>query len=614
MLVAVEPPLKKQKTSLVDRKATETKTSEKHPPRKRQRDNITTIKAVTSYFKSELKSALSNFDNLASLEENHESMVVTVRVKESLTVKSSSLIVQACEKVAGVTVEDDSRQPLQLSLHLPDQMSSMEISYGESVSTTLPSSSSNWNEGLSSSTPASTTLSSSNVCEAPSSPSDMSTVPVVSVSNDELLFARAVLSLCDEQAPITVQFRPRKFIQGKCVTSALAFLSVLQEHHFSWYFHPSQVIEKLSESNIGESVPSPIDDTIDTTLEQVRRVLLPVTVHLHSSHHKNISRSKTQQGIVKKKEEDLTPQELETRRESKVKTAAKSASLGCLHSAEGLVEVLKAMFRVTQWNRSVDHASTQVKLPFRQRMVDNRTTFGDMYMHYAFDSPPGSDVVVGDTKSCSQRSEPPGAQSESKALSTSPQLKNPPRRSSRRRTKPQSLAPSPTVSAVDLKSHVPSTVNYLVTTDCNSVINLRKGALKAHDTRESKGRSSSPIDVSLWEVVNVGGLQMSGLPMSIFRTQTSLSRVPLTTDRSSLRLMTNGPRDVVSGLDVKKIVDVTTLGQLGQSQRTVDITGISYKFASSAKRQRIRFKSKGIQINLRPSEPRSSSSTKVSGG
>ena len=186
------------------------------------------------------------------LEELESCREVKVGVaSESLTMQSSMLIVQSCEKVAGVHVHRPiGGNALQLYIQMPDTLERTVVSYGDRGTTVVAA------------TPS--VSPSSSVCVDPVSPvlssCDVPTPLVGSVSSDELLFIRAVLSLCHEDTPITVQFRSRKFLQKECSNGALSFLAFLQEHRFKWFFQPDRVTENITKvTNVGGTVRSCVE-------------------------------------------------------------------------------------------------------------------------------------------------------------------------------------------------------------------------------------------------------------------------------------------------------------------------------------------------------------------
>jgi hypothetical protein len=561
-----------------------------------------------------LKDVKKHFEKLTSVarerttfgtEEHESSREVTVSVtSETLTTQSSLLIVQSCEKVAGVNVHSPiGGNVLQLSIQMPDASIPTVISYGDRGTT---------NVAPTPSVSSSLSVCADSVSPVPSS-CDVPTPPVGTVSSDELLFLRAVLSLCHEEVPITVQFRSRKFVQKECSNGALSFLSFLQDHRFKWFFHPDQVTEKITKvTDDGGTVRSFVEDACDTVLTSVRKVLLPVTVHLHPSHICDTSRSENQQTISRKKQENWTPQELKVRAVRQKESDTKSASLGCLHSAVHLVDRLNSMYRTLCWNRTPEHAAPGGRAPtFQCRKNENRTTVCDVFVHHPLTSQDVTKAAaVGsfseDSSSCSVSPQPTDTLPSSSLSLLSPSLSSS-SSSSALSSSPQQPSPwaIPPVCLSEVKDKV-----YLTTQSCTSVVTKRKGALQAHDTRVGKGRTSSPIDSSLWEGPS-GELQMSGLPVSMFRSQKSLSRVPLTVDHKTLRLVTSDRRDVVTRKDLKLNPNAVTLGQLGGSQRSTVITGISYKFVTDVRRRNLWFKGKGHYLNLRPSQPSSSTEATV---
>ena len=252
-------------------------------------------------------------------------------LSENLVSQSSSLIVRACEKVAGVGASSAlEKKAMKLSVvgTLADQPCAEHVlHYGGSAYMAPPPSSSS-SSASSVPTPS---------AAATDSSASSATPVAVPVSSDELLFVRATLSLCND-TPITAQFRSRQFLQAERAKSALALLSFLQEHRVNWHIHPAEVSERLEKrtdvAGIGtDPIPSPVEEDADAVVNQVRTVLLPVSVDIHPSHVGAVARSLAQTKHRTKVQQNYTPQEIAQHQESKQKKDAQAASLGCVHSA-----------------------------------------------------------------------------------------------------------------------------------------------------------------------------------------------------------------------------------------------------------------------------------------
>ena len=268
--------------------------------------------------------------------------------------------------------------------------------------------------------------------------------------------------------------------------------------------------------------------------------------------------------------------------------------------------MLKAMFCTQRWNRNSQDAACEHKdvATFEKRQTAQRTTFADVYRHHAFACLSGSGhSATSGISALAPHSNPTTSSPTSSAAAAV----------ATGSTGATSLSsPSPTSS---VPSVVPNQalkdIPRLKAKDCEFVLDKRASSLKGHDTRERKGRTSSPIHPGSWAGCH-GGLVIAGLTLAMFRGNHASTRVPLQVRHKGLRLVTSDDQRVVASKDWKQDEKELTLGQLSKIQRNVTVVGISYSFPTLGQRV-FRFKGRGHWLNLRPKEPWSSAATKMSG-
>ena len=510
---------------------------------------------------------------------------VNVRVEghDTLLQKSSALILHSCKMLAGVKQEshgDSNIIKMRLSMNDGDDdmkegdgdEKDHEVSYGKKMQQTPPPSPS-----------ASSSSGAVPLSTSPPLPQENDASPAA-VSNDEVLFVRAFLSMCRPERPITIHLRDRQDVQAERPKSALRLLAFLHEHRFAWYFHPAVVSKNLaSDAEVSDGTEPVSRVAVDTekVIDAARKVLLPVSVSMHTSHIKNEALSSAQKKVVAEKEKHFTPQQLDERARRKEKRVAKTQSEGCVHSAKHLASTLEPMYQLGCWNRTVEDGGKDGRKrgnTFEKRVEHGRTTVADVFQCHDLQARPSS-------------SSPLAAMGEE-----GEQPKNKPEDNTKRR------------------------FVYLQMKDCQHVITKRKTALKAHDTRVGKGnKGSSPINPASWTSRDDGSLRSTGLSLEEFRANSkkSLSGVPLQTRHAKLQLVTSEDQCIVTRKDrsaTKDPTKVTTLAALGRSRRSVTIKEFSYNFAAfTTTRQTLRFRGRGAWLNLRPGEDQTSGARKTGG-
>ena len=399
------------------------------------------------------------------------------------------------------------------------------------------------------------------------------------ISNDELLFLRASLSLCAPDGVFTCRMIEDTSRREQRSTATRILLQFLYQHRFMWHFHPDQVIERLdqhaAEQEAEKDIPALSFKEVEDAIDAVKLVLLPVTVDMHPSHLPNVKQSEGQTRARSKRAlEQLTPQEREQQEIDKEQKKKKRKTQGCLHSGKNLCDILIPMFRLQCWNRTETHAATKNSgLKFKERIKQQLTTFGDIYTHHdlltTLDSANDSRPSVIQNRDCK---DPPQPISDS----------NPPSGKSKKKIKK------------DMK--------YIRVEEISGVLRKRRGALKAADTRESK--TSEYINSHQWEGAN-GALRMTGISLSTFAIDSSLRRRPLPLQGDKLCLhLREEPVEVRPMRFAKQHNGEGTLSSLGRKIHHATVTSFTYKFPNTQTRHQIALKTPAY-LNLRPSEPAS---------